>query len=137
MNKFFKKGFTLMELLVVVSIMGILIALGTVSYTTAQKKSRDAKRKGDLRGIQNALEQCYAVSTAYPVLSESGGRINSANITCPDGTTITLDVIPTDPKDSLGYILVTSDASTYQICADLEGATFTGSEQDYCVSQLQ
>ena len=42
-------------MLVVVSIIGILIALGVTSYRIAQQKSRDAKRKGDLEIFRQAL----------------------------------------------------------------------------------
>src|SRR3989338_3198993 len=55
------KGFTLLELLVVVGIITILVNMGLSSFSTAQKKGRDAKRKTDIRGIQGALEQYYSV----------------------------------------------------------------------------
>ena len=48
-------AFTLIELLVVIAIIGILTSLGVVSYVTAQKRSRDAKRKADLETMRQAL----------------------------------------------------------------------------------
>ena len=50
-----RAGFTLIELLVVIAIIGILTSLGVVSYVTAQKRSRDAKRKADLETVRQAL----------------------------------------------------------------------------------
>jgi prepilin-type N-terminal cleavage/methylation domain-containing protein len=50
------KGFTLIEMLVVVSIIGILAALATVSFSSTQKQARDTTRKSDLKQYQNSLE---------------------------------------------------------------------------------
>lgn len=50
------KGFTLIELLVAVSILAVVATIGIGSYSQAQKLSRDAKRKQDLRSIAAALE---------------------------------------------------------------------------------
>jgi len=70
-----KKGFTLIELLVVISIIGILISLGAVSFTTAQKKSRDTRRKSDMKQIQTALEQCYSLQASYPIAVWNTGAL--------------------------------------------------------------
>ena len=45
-------GFTLIELIVVISIIGILVTIGTATYTTAQQKSRDVRRKQDLAAVK-------------------------------------------------------------------------------------
>lgn len=59
-------GFTLIELLVVISIIAILVATATVSWTNAQVKGRDSKRKTDLKSIQESLELYYLANGKYP-----------------------------------------------------------------------
>lgn len=50
------KGFTLVELLVVVAIIAILSVIGLTIFTSAQSNARDARRKSDIEAIANALE---------------------------------------------------------------------------------
>lgn len=61
-----KKGFTLVELLVVVTIIGILMAIALVNYRIFLQKGEDAQRKADLRFLQSALEQYNADQHYYP-----------------------------------------------------------------------
>ena len=49
-------GFTLPELLVVMSIIGTLATVGTVSYSSARASARDVKRVSDLKQVQTSLE---------------------------------------------------------------------------------
>lgn len=129
-----KNGFTLIELLVVISIIGILAAMLTASYTEAQKNGRDAKRKGDLKSIQSALEQYRVTNSSYP-----GG-------TYPNGLSANNyfqnNVVPTDPRGGSGmnYHAVTYSTAAYSICADLEKIgswSDTSPTDDICVSNLQ
>lgn len=130
-----KKGFTLLELLVVISIIGILIAMGTVSYTTAQKKGRDSRRKSDLKAIQNAMEECYSLTSSYPVIDIS----SATSITC--GGETPMSSVPRDPKGGSCSYHGTSTATSYTFWADLEqsanGCNGSLNSDDFSVSNLQ
>ena len=67
-----EKGFTLVELLVVISIMSILTVITVSQFMTARKKSRDVSRRGDLDGVKNALLMYYADYGVFPVAGTGG-----------------------------------------------------------------
>lgn len=130
-----KRGFTLLELLIVIAIVGILVSIGVVSYSSAQKKSRDSRRSQDLKAIQAAWEQYYADNNAaYPS-------------SCSIATTYLPAGPPTDPKTAGSYTTTPGcTASSYCFCALLEGSTGNAdgscdyaavSKTYYCVSNLQ
>lgn len=118
-----KKGFSLIELLVVVSIMIILITMAVSSYSGFQKKSRDAKRQTDLKIIQSALEQYhtdqsyYASSSAMVTATTSGLKFFSKTY---------LRVYPKDPKAdsdaSFKYLYEASPSG----CQNITGSYCTG-----------
>lgn len=61
-----KKGFTLIEVLVVVSIIGLLASVVLVGLGGFRSRGRDARRVTDLKSLQNGLELYYARTNAYP-----------------------------------------------------------------------
>lgn len=62
-----RKGFTLIELMIVVAILGILSSLAVVSFTdTASGKAKAGKVKGDLRSIVSAAEMYKLDNSSYP-----------------------------------------------------------------------
>lgn len=83
-------GFTLLELLVVISIIGILVAMGAASFSVAQKQGRDARRRGDMKAYQNCMEQCYAAGTS----TYASGTCHSAPYSCNSGLA---DPVGTNP----------------------------------------
>jgi len=94
-----KKSFTLIEILVVSTIIALLASGGALVYTQLNRASRDAKRKADLEQIRAALEMYRSNNNYYPLSS-------SVNTTCgnttglSDGTSTYLSDIPDDPKCS-------------------------------------
>lgn len=121
-----------MELLIVIAVIGILISISTVAYTSAQKKTRDSRRRSDLKAVQNGFEQSYADNNAtYPAICSS------------IGTTYLPNGIPTDPKS--GAYVSNCTASSYCFCATLESDAGNASDTSctfaagtyYCVKNLQ
>lgn len=66
MSKQNLRGFTLVELLVTITILAILATISISIFFNLQKNSRDTKRKSDLATIQSALEQYHADQGFYP-----------------------------------------------------------------------
>lgn len=69
MQKFLSKfrGFTLIELMVVIAIIGLLATIITTSLVSSRAKSRDAKRIADIKTLQLALETYYNDNSVFPL----------------------------------------------------------------------
>src|SRR3990167_10302283 len=66
-------GFTLIELLVVIAIIGILASFAIASFSSAQAKARDSRRKADLDAIVKALELARSDSSGgYSPVCDGG-----------------------------------------------------------------
>jgi len=66
LKKKIKKGFTLTELLIVITIVTFLATLATVGYINQLRKARDAKRKSHLQKMRLAFEDYYNDWGCYP-----------------------------------------------------------------------
>ena len=60
-----QKGFTIIELLVVIVIIGILVALALPNLFAAQARGRDSDRKNELKNLQQKLETYFNDNGAY------------------------------------------------------------------------
>jgi len=121
-----RKSFTLLEMLVVIGIIAVLVSLGFASYSTVQKKARDAKRQSDLKSFQSAMEQCYSINSfAYPIITGGGGTSISEDCPVASGQDLTI----TDPSTET-YTVNPTTTTTYTVQITLEsGTTFSISQQ--------
>lgn len=124
-NKKNKRGFTLFELLVSISIIGILTALASVAYSGAQKKARDARRVQDMKLVQTAAEQYYSQSNYVYPTSATVSWVSKV------GDTV-LSTIPADPKDSWTAYKYTLAGSGYCVCANVESTINGNSTSNNC-----
>jgi type II secretion system protein G len=72
LKKVTQKGFTIVELLIVIVVIGILAALVITTYNGIQQKGRNTERTTDLKAIQGQLEAYYAQNGVYPAESQLG-----------------------------------------------------------------
>jgi type II secretion system protein G len=99
-----QKGFTLVELLVVISIIGLLASIVLVALNGARSKARDAKRIADLSQISKALELYYNANNAYPAGNCESVFIASQPTWSPCWPTLLspyISAMPVDPINSV------------------------------------
>ncbi len=121
----YKKGFTIIELMVVVAIISILTAIVLANLTGAKQRSRDAKRISDIAQIQLALELFFDRCNQYPPATNSSPTLTAGNGSygCPSGITLGsfISKIPVGPNANENYNYVTNGSYTdYVISSNLE-----------------
>ena len=117
-------GFTIVELLIVIVVIGILAAITIVSFNGVSTRARDSARSSDIAGVQKALELYKAENNdLYPsVGSDNAGYALSSLAAALVPTYIAK--IPTDPKSSSLYSYVRGASGTaYAIRMNYEART--------------
>jgi len=66
MRRGLNRGFTLLEMLTVIVIIGLLSTIGYVSYESVKVRARDTKRVSDAKQLQTALELYFEGNSSYP-----------------------------------------------------------------------
>jgi type II secretion system protein G len=69
-----QSGFTIVELLIVIVVIGILAAITIVAYNSVQVKARDSTRIAKVKSISKAIELYRADNDRYPAIQDGNGR---------------------------------------------------------------
>ena len=120
-------GFTLVELMIVVAIVGILVALALPNYQDSVRKPRRTDAQADLLEFAGNAERIFTQENSYLSVDDDGG-IKPANTTyyvysfpsAATGTTYTLRATPTDVQNEDGCGTMT--------LAQTGEKTYTGSQ---------
>jgi len=125
-----KKGFTLIEMIVVILILAALSTLITFAYFTSLKRGRDSKRKSDINNISTALELYNADMNHYPITSS----FSLGDILCNEEggcAQVYMRQIPKDPLSKKPYYYETDENGSYYVLySGLETSEDTGSGVD-------
>ena len=123
-----REGFTIIELLIVIVVIGILAGLVLNSFGNIQERARDTERKNDINSIHTALELYYTDNSGYPNVAAAadlagfaGMELNADATVAPEGT---YTYTPTCPS---GSAVGDDDCTAYVLNATLEadGSTFS------------
>lgn len=131
------KGFTIVELLIVIVVIGILALLVITTYSGIQAKARNSKRQTDIQAIQTQLEAFFSQNGYYP---SWGDMTQGANATGNDPATwvasnmksLDQDAL-TDPSNPNGsrYLQKTPTAKFYSYEVSTSGSPGTSCESDH------
>lgn len=120
------RGFTLVELLVVMAIIAILATVGVIVFKGVTSAAKDARRKGDIEALAKAYELKYQATSSYQAIGDADFASGKK---------------PTDPLGGDYYNNVATDNSAYRVCAALESnpqrTCSSPSQNCYCTSSAQ
>lgn len=133
-----KKGFTLIEIMVVITIIAILAVTSFSTYEGTKASARDGRRKADLETLRGAFELYYADAKEYPT------ALPDCNQPLTYNSSTYLEKTPCDPANpTTQKYEINSNGVTYTMGAKLEredntvclAQSCTATQQcDYCVN---
>lgn len=99
------KGFTLIELMIVVAVVAILAAIGYPSYQESVRKSARTEARGELSAAASAMERLKAVSLSYAGATAGNGATDTMPNRSPNSGTIKYDLSLAATPTATTYIL--------------------------------
>ena len=146
-----QSGFTIVELLIVIVVIGILAGLVITTFNGIQQKARDTERETDIKAMHAQVEAFWAQKGYYPSLTDMNNRTATTGFVAinlkgldaeafkdPKGTSVNLSAAPA--ANTYGYAVTNSAGTTceaddttcakYVLTSTLEGtlnglSTFT------------
>lgn len=139
-----QKGFTIIEIIVVIAIIAVLSGIVMVNVGNARAKARDARCKSEMKNIQKALVMYYADNGAFPStggawwgVSANGGSktVSGANAYIPGLTPTYMTSLPIDPSRNLtgwsGYLYQSNGINYKLLCHEIGPESFFSAGQPF------
>ena len=113
LKKTSQKGFTIVELLIVIVVIGILAALVLNTFNGVQARARNTERQTDIKAIASQLEAYYADKGGYPQWTQLDTSakmktllkgLDEGAAKAPQGTDFDLQNSATTDKKKYGYV---------------------------------
>lgn len=115
------QGFTIVELLIVIVVIGILALLVITTYSGIQQKARNNQRTADLKAVQTQLEAYFSQNGHYPSLENMNSgewlddnlkSLDRQALVDPKNPTQSQTLVATPAANSYAYAVTESDGET-------------------------
>ena len=122
-----QSGFTIVELLIVIVVIGILAALVVTTFAGIQRKARNTERETDIKAIHGQLEAFFAQENRYPTLDElNDATFRTNNLKGLDAQAFQ------DPKGNSTTVAGAPSATQYGYDTSPDNCTADGSGAGNC-----
>lgn len=111
-----QQGFTIVELLIVIVVIGILAALVITTFTGIQQKARNTERETDIKALQGQIEAYYAQNGRYPTLA----NMNDTSFRDTNMKGLDAEALK-DPKGSAQTLVGAAAANSYSYAVEGDG----------------
>jgi type II secretion system protein G len=123
------QGFTIVELLIVIVVIGILAALVVTTFTGIQQKARNTERQTDIKAVHGQIEAYYAQNGRYPTLANMNDpAFRTANMKGLD------DEALKDPKGAGATLAASPAANTYSYDVQKSGGGACDNSTNDCAT---
>lgn len=107
-----QSGFTIVELLIVIVVIGILAGLVITTFNGIQQKARDTERETDIKALHSQLEAFWAQKGYYPSLTDMNDRTASTGFVAVNMKGLDPGAFK-DPKATANALITTPGATGY------------------------
>jgi prepilin-type N-terminal cleavage/methylation domain-containing protein len=115
------RGFTIVELLIVIVVIGILALLVITTYSGIQQKARNSQRQTDVQSMQTQLEAFFSQNGYYPSLADMNSSTwRGTNMKSLDNDAL---IDPSNPNQSNALVATPTDKQYAYAVTDSGGAS--------------
>lgn len=136
--KYVKKiesGFTIIELLIVIVVIGILAGLVLTAFTGIQQKSRDTERQTDIKALQVQIEAFIAQKAYYPSLTDMNDRTATTGFVAVNLKGLDANAF-NDPKSSSSVLVATPSVNAYAYAVTNTAGTSCEADDTTCTKYV-
>ena len=126
-----QSGFTIVELLIVIVVIGILAGLVITTFNGIQQKARDTERETDVKAIHAQVEAFWAQKGYYPSLTELNDRTATTGFVAVNLKGLDPESFK-DPKGTSSNLVATPAANSYAYAVTNTAGTTCEADSTTC-----
>lgn len=133
-----QSGFTIIELMIVIAVIGILSFITISNYVGVQGKGRDATRLSDINNIKDKLEEYYNENNGYPntFTATTFPGLDGESLKDPKGQSITINGVVADETAALAISSPTLTSTSQYLYVPFGASSCTNNCSGYILKSF-